>query len=140
MTMAFELTQGRATVRPHINVTPLVDVVLVLLIIFMVITPLLTKQLWLRVPAADRAPAAQAKGPSSLTLTLHSDGAIRVNRKPIAEAELGLRLRRMFAARGEPLLFFDADDDVPHGRVMQVLDAARGGAGAVVAPLTERLR
>jgi biopolymer transport protein ExbD len=138
--MAFALAQGRARVRPYMNVTPLVDVVLVLLIIFMVITPLMTKQLWLRVPQADRAPAAAAAAPSSLTLTLDAGGAIRVNRKPIAEGELALRLRRMFAARREALLFFDADDEVPYGRLMQVLDLARGQAGAVLVPLTERLR
>lgn len=139
--MAFALASGRARVRPHMNVTPLVDVVLVLLIIFMVITPLMTKQLWLRVPQADRAPAAPAaSAPSSLTLTLGADGTIRVNRKPIGEGELALRLRRMFAARGEALLFFDADDAVPYGRMMQLLDLARGQAGAVLVPLTERLR
>jgi biopolymer transport protein ExbD len=139
--MAFELARDGARVRPQMNVTPLVDVVLVLLIIFMVITPLMTKQLWLRVPQSDRtAAAAEAGAPSSLTLTLSTDGAIRVNRKAIVDGELALRLKRMFAARGEALLFFDADDDVPYGRLMQVLDLARGQAGAVLVPLTERLR
>ena len=128
-------------VTPSMNVTPLVDVVLVLLIIFMVIAPMMVKQFWLHVPKKETAAAPDAEPPSAdqvpVVLTVRGDGTTWINQDRIELAELPVKLERIFAARDERLLFFDAADEVPYGAAMKALDAARGGGAANIAVLTE---
>ena len=141
--MAFAVGGNGKRVAPSMNVTPLVDVVLVLLIIFMVITPMMTRQFKVNLPAKDdneqpAAPSPDEKPP--VVLSLDASGAISLNREPITDAELPERLQRVFAARGENLLFFAAHDDAPYGRAMEVMDRARGGGAATIAIVTEPLQ
>ena len=130
-------------VVPQMNVTPLVDVVLVLLITFMVITPLLTKTFWIHVPEqrkqeVDRRELEQDPTPA-LVLHVDRERTIRVNGADTTLDELPGRLRRMFAAREDHVLFVDADDEVGYGFVMQVMDRARDGGAVTIATLTEPL-
>ena len=132
--------RGRRGVRPSMNVTPLVDVVLVLLIIFMVITPLLTKRMWTRVPekddqAATPPPPSEATPP--LVVTVEADG-VHVNAEVVPEAELAPRLARVVAARADRVVFFDAGDDVAYGRAVEVMDLLRGAGALTIAVLPER--
>ena len=129
---------GRAT--PEMNVTPLVDVVLVLLIIFMVITPLLSKQFWVHLPEErkeDHPPPPASDAPIVVTVT--KDGTIRVNRDEVSLDELDTKLRRALAARGQRTAFFDAEDDALFGRAAEVLDHMRGGGATTIAVLSERI-
>src|SRR5216684_3100419 len=95
-------TRGDNAVAPQMNVTPLVDVVLVLLIIFMVITPLLTKNFWVHTPRQEEKEVTRdelEQDPSPpLVLRVDAGRSIRVNGADIPFAELAERLRRMFAA------------------------------------------
>ncbi len=129
--MAFDLGGGKGGLRPSMNVTPLVDVVLVLLIIFMVVTPLLTKQMWMNVPAkADKQEAQPPPPPDALppvVLTVDKAGVLRINREEVPREQVVARLQRMLNARPDKIVFFDAGDDVPYGAAMDVLDLARGG-------------
>jgi biopolymer transport protein ExbD len=142
--MAFEVKakggkKGRA--RPDMNVTPLVDVVLVLLIIFMVITPMLAKQFWVHVPAEpdeDAAPPPPSDDPTPV-ITVDAEGTVRINRDEVALAELPARLTRVLAARGDRTVFFDAASDAPYARAVEVLDAARGGGATTIAVATQPL-
>jgi biopolymer transport protein ExbD len=113
------------------NVTPLVDVVLVLLIIFMVVTPLLTKQMWMTVPAKNDKQAEQPPPPPDalppVVLTVDRAGVLRINREEVPREQVVARLQRMLNARPDKIVFFDAGDDVPYGAAMDVLDLARGG-------------
>lgn len=121
----------KRAVRPHLNVTPLVDVVLVLLIIFMVMTPMLTRQFWVNVPkkAEDaQEPLADQKPP--VVLSLRKDGSLRINRDPITRDEIGARLPRILAAQGDATVIFDAEDGANYGEAVRVMDLARA-AGAV---------
>ena len=129
-------------VTPNMNVTPLVDVVLVLLIIFMVVTPMLTKQFWLNLPKKDQAedtppPPPDADGP--VVLTVEPGGVIRINKQVVERAELKDRLLRIFAKRRDQILFFDAKDDVPYGVAAQVMDIARTGGARTISILTEKV-
>jgi biopolymer transport protein ExbD len=138
--MAFDPGGSKSRVRPAMNVTPLVDVVLVLLIIFMVITPLLTKQFWLHVPKKEEKkeePPPPDNGPPPVVLAVLPDGTLRVGPEPVSDGELPDKLRRIFAARHEHVLFFGADGAVPFGRAMEVMDLARGGGALTIAVLTE---
>ena len=141
--MAVELAvggKGKHGIRPSMNVTPLVDVVLVLLIIFMVIAPMMVKQFWLHVPKKETAAAADdsaSDGPVPVVLTVRADRSVWINKDRVELAELRDKLNRIFAARTDRLVFFDADDAVPYGDAVRVLDAARGGGAANIAVLTE---
>jgi len=142
--MGAELVVGKKRrVSPHMNVTPLVDVVLVLLIIFMVITPMMSKQFWLHVPKADKKAALEPAEPDPddipIVLTVRQDGSIWINKDQIALPELPQKLARIVAARTTPVVFFDAEDAVGYGTAMAVLDAARGGGANNIAVLTERV-
>jgi biopolymer transport protein ExbD len=124
------------------NVTPLVDVVLVLLIIFMVVTPMMSKQLWLNVPPKPDEKEQPPPPPDAvppIVLRLERDGATRVNGETIAIAELPGRLVRMLNARADKVVFFDADADVPYGAAVDVLDRVRGGGVETIAVLSEEL-
>ncbi len=129
-------------VRPLMNVTPLVDVVLVLLIIFMVMTPLMTRVLSVHVPTRveDTRPETPAANEEvQVVLTVTAGGAIFLNEEEVSQPELADKLRRKFAARADQTLFFDADDDAPYGRAVEVLDIARGIGLSTIAVLTEAL-
>src|SRR5437763_10045395 len=130
-------------VAPQMNVTPLVDVVLVLLIIFMVITPLLSKNFWIHLPKQEKEEVTrdqlQADPTSPLVLHVAAGRAIQVNGTDVAFEELSERLKRMFAARDDHVLFFDAADDAEYGFAVEVMDQARAGGAVTIATLTNAL-
>jgi biopolymer transport protein ExbD/biopolymer transport protein TolR len=130
-------------VAPQMNVTPLVDVVLVLLIIFMVITPLLTKTFWIHTPRQEKEEVKREdilNDPTPpLVLRVGSGRSVEVNGVNVSFEEVSDRLRRMFAARDDHVLFFDAADDADYGFAVEVMDQARAGGAVTIATLTEAL-
>ena len=143
--MALDVSAGKGSklgvARPEMNVTPLVDVVLVLLIIFMVITPLLGKQFWVHYPdlddAEDQSSPEEGQGP--VVVSVAASGHARINREIVPDEDLAGRIRRVLAARGSRTIFFDASDRVEFGRAVEVLDLARGGGATTIAMLTESI-
>lgn len=133
----------KGDVTPVMNVTPLVDVVLVLLIIFMVVTPLLTKQLWLNVPKRDEKakeePPPRPDDDKAVVITVDKEGTVRINQHIVSRGELKEKLDRIFAARKEQLVYFDAQDEAPYGVAVEVMDIAKKGGGRSIAILTEKL-
>jgi biopolymer transport protein ExbD/biopolymer transport protein TolR len=142
MAMAVGTPKGKG-VAPQMNVTPLVDVVLVLLIIFMVITPLLSKQFWVHTPKQEKeevtADQAQQDPQPPLVLHVGSGRLVKVNGTEVGFDELAERLKRMFAAREDHVLFFDAADDASYGFTVEVMDRAREGGAVTIATLTSAL-
>ena len=136
-------TRGDTGVVPQMNVTPLVDVVLVLLIIFMVITPLLAKTFWIHTPKQEKeeveAREVQQDPTPPLVLRVGADRTLQLNGATVGFEELPERLRRVFAARTDHIVFFDADDQAAYGFVVQVMDQAREGGAVTIAALTEPL-
>jgi len=143
MAMTVSVTKGKGVV-PTMNVTPLVDVVLVLLIIFMVITPLLTKKFWIHTPKQEKQEVEKrdlANDPvPPLVLRVASDRSVTVNGATVPIEELADRLRRMFAARDDHILFFDAANEAAYGFAVEVLDQARAGGAVTIAALTTPLQ
>jgi biopolymer transport protein ExbD/biopolymer transport protein TolR len=140
------MTVGNGTgkeVAPQMNVTPLVDVVLVLLIIFMVITPLLSKTFWIHTPKQEKEEVTREeldKDPTPpLVMRVGAGRSIQVNGAEVPFDELPERLRRMFAARDDHVLFFDAADDAEYGFTVAAMDRAREGGAITIAALTEPL-
>ena len=130
---------GRAT--PTMNVTPLVDVVLVLLIIFMVVTPLMAKQFWIHLPnkPEKEEPERPDDKNESVVVTVTKAGDIMINREVVPEPEFSARLRRVLAFKGQRTIFFDADEDAELGNAVKTMDLARGGGAETIAVVTEPL-
>lgn len=139
MGMAVGGAGKKGQVTPQMNVTPLVDVVLVLLIIFMVVTPLLSKQFWLQLPKQEETKAATPEENKSVVLTVKKDGALAINGSPIDKAELKDKVSRYMAARPDKVVYFDAADDAPYSTTVEAMDIARQGGAKTVAILTKKV-
>jgi len=115
----------------EINVTPFVDVMLVLLIIFMVAAPLMTVGVPVELPktAANALPGEEEE---PLTVTLTAEGAVMIQTSDVARDELVTRLRAIAAERDSTRVFLRADGAVPYAQVMEVMGALnRGGFGNI---------
>ncbi len=114
--------RGRRSPMAEINVTPMVDVMLVLLIIFMVTAPLLVAGVPVDLPDSKAGALDQEQQP--VQISIDPSGAIFVDEAPIAEGQLGTRLAQIAAASSEdggPRVFLRADRSLDYGRVMQVM-------------------
>lgn len=142
MGMSIGNEDGKTKVKPDMNVTPLVDVVLVLLIIFMVLAPVVTEGFEVRLPPKDDTDQkldASNDPDKPLVLSVTVEGAYEVNSVPIEDAELSERLKRMFNARPDNVLYVDGADDTAYGRVLHGVDLARIGGAAPVVMITKKL-
>ena len=129
---------GKGRTTPTINVTPLVDVVLVVLIIFMIVTPMVTKTFWLNLPPKDDSKEPPPPSDNKpLVMTVDKDGVIRVNQTVLSKAETKERVVRMLAAKNQKVLYFDAHDQAPYGSAVEAMDLARAGGVRSIAMLTE---
>ncbi|MCA9631565.1 MAG: biopolymer transporter ExbD [Myxococcales bacterium] len=126
---------------PNVNITPLVDVALVVLIIFMVVAPMLTKTFWLNLPKKDKEdtppPANQPEPP--LVLTLNAQGVVKLNQTVVPKTDLPTRLPRMMASRKSKVLYFDAHDGASYAEAVEVMDLARRGGARSIAMLTDKV-
>jgi len=123
--MAFGRLKRRPEAQPmsEINVTPLVDVMLVLLVIFMLTAPLLTSAVRLDLPSAD-APSAAAP-PAPLTLALDAQGELFLNDRPLSAEQLRLKLQDVARLNPETELQLRADQALAYGKVVEVMALAQ---------------
>lgn len=127
--------RGRYRPLADINVTPLVDVMLVLLIIFMVTAPLLTSGITVDLPKANAAPLNQDATP--ITLSIDAAGQIFVADTQIPLDELVPKLRAIAHNNPERRIFVRGDRRLPYGRIMQVMALITDGGFTKVALLAE---
>ncbi len=127
---------GKGTLNSNINVTPLVDVMLVLLIIFMVITPMLQKGVDVKLPIAEY-PTDHPDDESVVTLAVTRDRTLHLDMIPVPRAELVTKIREKFGARAEKVLFLKADESLEYGTVLEVMDIVRDGGVEEIALITD---
>jgi biopolymer transport protein TolR len=119
----------------EINVTPLVDVMLVLLIIFMVTAPLMLQGMDVNLPETTTQPIRMNNAP--LVLTVTKDGRYSLARQEIAPDELQAKLEAVFEARGSKDVFLRADEAAPYGVVVKAMAAARRAGSTRLGIVTE---
>ena len=137
-----ERTQGSQPMS-DINMTPLVDVMLVLVVIFILTAPLLASSIQLDLPKAEGAsPASQV--PRFVTVVVDANGQTYLNDQPLSQEALVTRLQRIGAEQPDTEVQLRADASVPYGRVVEVMGAAqRAGLariGFVAEPVPPRAR
>ncbi len=124
-------------VLSDINVTPLVDVMLVLLIIFMITAPMLHQGVEVTLPRAE-AENLPTKVENPLILTVNRDGLVYIGKEPIHPSQLTERLLPMLEARGDETVFIKGDTRVEYGRVIEVLDLLHQAGVTKIGMVTER--
>lgn len=123
---------------PSINITPLVDVVLVVLIIFMIVTPMVTKTFWLNLPPKDDSKEPLPPSDNKpLVMTVDNAGVVRINTTIVSKAEIKDRVPRMLAAKDQKVLYFDAASDASYAAAIEAMDLSRAGGVKSIAILTE---
>jgi biopolymer transport protein TolR len=118
-------TGGGGSMQSNINITPLIDVLLVLLVIFMITVSAFRKVLDIQVPIEQKEPQ-QTKQQDQIILQINADGSMAINTQPVDSVGLGQRLYEIYNIRPDKLLFIKIDDSQKYQKVIWAIDVARG--------------
>jgi biopolymer transport protein ExbD len=140
--VALSVTSAKAAVKADINVTPLIDVMLVLLIIFMIVTPIIAAGFQATIPRSQN-PENRPEGPDEIRLGIDREGKFFLDLgegpKQVKDADLPTRLENIYAGRTkDKILFLKADQNIEFGRVQQAIEIARQAGVRVVGAITEQ--
>lgn len=127
---------GVSGAKSEPNVVPLCDILLVLLIIFMVITPVVQKGIDVKLPEAGDVEGGRTSG--SIILTLEENLSVMLNAEEVPKELLLERLRDEYQTRTNKTIFIRADKSVPYSEVLKVIDAAKGAGIEVLGVYTQQ--
>ena len=130
--------RGRRALNAEINVTPFVDVMLVLLIVFMITAPLLVRGEDVALPKTRSGPIKTEPNDAPLAITVKADGTIYIQNTEVTIDELGAKLRAIIGEGYEQQMYLRADESVPYGRVMEVTSEVRASGYTRLAFVTEQ--
>jgi biopolymer transport protein ExbD len=133
---------AKSAVKADINVTPLIDVMLVLLIIFMIVTPIIAAGFQAQIPRSEN-PENRPEGPDEIRLGIDKDGKFYLDLgegpRVVKDEELPQRLESIYNARSkDKILFLKADANIDFARVQQAIEMARAAGVRVVGAITEQ--
>ncbi|HEY6872343.1 MAG TPA: protein TolR [Geobacteraceae bacterium] len=126
---------GDRQTMSQINVTPLVDVMLVLLIIFMVTAPMMQQGVQVNLPKADTK--ALTPEETTVVVSIEKTGRVFINSSEVPGSELKAKLTSMFATRSKKEVFLKADKDVPYGEVIKAMAEIKGAGIERLGMVTE---
>lgn len=129
---------GKKGVRADMNVTPMIDVLLVLLIIFMVLTPLMMMQHRVDVPKRAEVDLPPDVTSEQVVLTFTREGYVYLNQVKIDRAELGKLLTERFKDRREKTIFLNIDPEANYGESLKVIDVVRNNGLEKLAVVTQK--
>ena len=135
--MAMDLGGAKGGVKSDINVTPLVDVMLVLLIIMMLIAPMLQQGVSLRLPTATNT-VDKPESQDQTVISIAANKEVYLNAKPIREVDLAQKVTDILDGKTEKIVLIKADEEVEYGAVMGVMDQLRQAAIEDVGLITEK--
>jgi biopolymer transport protein TolR len=135
--MAMDLGGAKGGVKSDINVTPLVDVMLVLLIIMMLVAPMLQQGVSVRLPTATNT-TDKPETQEQTVLAISKDKSFYLNAKPVTEGEMATRLNELLENKKEKIVLIKADEEVEYGAVMQAMDQLRNAGIEDIGLITER--
>jgi biopolymer transport protein TolR len=128
---------GRTSVKSEPNVVPMIDIMLVLLIIFMIVTPLIAAGFKATLPKGKNLDP-RPEGDNEVVLGIDQAGRYFLNGRPLPDGSLEDQLRSMFATRTEDkILYFKADNQLRYGKVQEAVETARKAGVRVMAAITE---
>jgi biopolymer transport protein TolR len=128
---------GSSEVKADINVTPMIDVMLVLLIIFMIVTPLIAAGFKATLPKGKNL-GPRPEGDNEVILGIDQAGRYFLNGRPLPEGTLEDQLRSTFSARTEDkILYFKADNQLKYSKIQEAVETARRSGVRVMAAITE---
>lgn len=122
-----------------INITPYIDILLVLLIIFMVITPVRQMDLDVKVPQTSQDNSS-AVDPSVIVVSIGESARIAINNEETSIGNLGPKLQEIYSKRSNKNMFVSASAKLPYGDVVKVIDIAKGAGVGDIGLLTEEIR
>jgi biopolymer transport protein ExbD len=131
------MSLGGSSVKSDINVTPLVDVVLVLLIIFMVVTPLLQKGFDMEIPQETKAEIIPDPNKLQLILTVRGDSRMFLNKTEVQRQNLGDEISKAITGHKDKVMFIQADGGLDYGYVVSLMDICRVAGIENVALITK---
>ena len=129
---------GASKSKSEPNVVPLCDILLVLLIIFMVITPVLQKGIDVKLPETSAGEEGGGGASNAIVLTMESDRTIKINQDVIELNLLENRLRDMYQIRQDKTIFIRADESLPYQDVLRIIDIAKGAGIETLGVIPER--
>jgi biopolymer transport protein ExbD len=135
--MAFSVGGGKGRPSGEINVTPLIDIVLVLLIIFMVMTPVMLKELVAKVPQKSTELVPQPPGENPIVVELDARDQLSLNGEPLAPEALGPQVAERLRHDRQRVVFFKIDDDANYGRAVRIMDICKGAGAATLGIITK---
>jgi len=123
---------GGSNLNNDMNVTPMIDVLLVLLIIFMMIIPMSRKAIDTQLPDPTPQPFASEPNPDQIVLEVLPDDKYAINKEPVEKAQLFTRLKAIYDPRPEKIIFVKGDTMVTYSYVIWAMDQARGAGVKVI--------